>query len=200
MTDKSIFDRCYYLYDSESYNEPDYFAEVQRDIAERYVDFDYPNANHLDYESAVKHEMDVMDHETVWEEINCLLEEDIEIAYDEINAGLKGDYILATGQLGLWDGGRSVADYFEDVQSAMLKMVGHDCELRSIMVYDGRVTVRVVHHDGANAFELRAIPERTVDAFEEWRDGTGPFGYLDFATMLHRVERNPYWSRPLIAD
>lgn len=76
---------------------------------------------------------------------------------------------VITGSLGLWYGTRDISPRVSDSLESALRLCcnGDDAIVKKC---GSRLKVQVLHHDGRNNFELRALSDLGVERFER-RDG-----------------------------
>lgn len=97
----------------------------------------------------------------VEDETMCNYEGDLEAIreYDDYKVP-----VLITGTLGLWCGHPEIEPVrMESVYEALVKCIGESGEYVTAEWDDGKIEVRVAHHDGTNFFTIRALSKKGQD-------------------------------------
>lgn len=191
-------------YDENNFPLFDYdahdFDEVRRGLAERYVENDTYDTGEEpeDWDSAIEHELEVMDDWSVWEEINRLSELDLTEAIDQIEERTHDSgMVIAIGTIGLWDGTYDGGCVSPSAGAAVNKIwgeCGSQSNVQTIEVRNGDVHVSIAHHDGRCDFAMRGLTDAGCDALDEWEGDEGPLAGLSEAEAHKALFGSDEWS------
>ena len=77
---------------------------------------------------------------------------------------------VITGNLGLWNGRKTIVPTLVDnLYDAVMKCLT-DCELYKLTIKDNVLYVEGSHHDGNNSFEIRLVNSDNYDKLNYWDD------------------------------
>ena len=77
---------------------------------------------------------------------------------------------VITGNLGLWNGRKTIVPTLVDnLYDAVMKCLT-DCELYKLTIKDNVLYVKGSHHDGNNSFEIRLVNSDNYDKLNYWDD------------------------------
>ncbi len=104
-----------------------------------------------------------------WYYDNCQIEE--QDFWDNLKDAMENRCLdcVVTGQLGLWDGRKSIVPVCMELMDAIYKCL-KDAEYYAISIENNVMVITNCHHDGTNKFEIRLVNGENYDKLVYWDD------------------------------
>lgn len=111
---------------------------------------------------------------TFWDWYYRTMNEEDNDFWDGFRLAIKNEPLFTrcviTGNLGLWNGRKTIVPTLVDnLYDAVIKCLT-DCELYKLTIKDNVLYVEGSHHDGRNSFEIRLVNSDNYDKLNYWDD------------------------------